>query len=484
MPDELLFTVRGSTAILATSLSLAEAGLRERQDLQEWVIAHPEIVGPDVLIVTMEFDRWQSSAGRSADRLDILGLDTSGGLVVAELKRDAAPDTVEMQAVKYAAMASRFTIETLAEEHARYLSQRGTATDDETAADMLARHAPEVSATSLRRPRIVLLASSFPPSTANTAVWLHEMGIDITLRQFRAYRTGQEISIAVSQLYPVADVEEFMFSPRQAEVRAIAQSAQRRQEVGTVARIVAAELLDDEASLTVRPYGINAELREQVQSWLGEDPGRTQARWYNDDREPIEWQADRTRYAPTTLGKLILREATGVDRALRGGDWFVDDEGRSLVELAAQTQGERATLYLRFWAMLLENMRETHRDWAGRVNPSSASWLGFSSTVPDTKWAVGFVRGPRLRTELYFDNDNRGMYQQLKASRDALQTAVGSDLSWEDLPNRSASRIALYRPGSIEREEEHAAYVDWFVDSQERLRSGVEGVVRDVGEIL
>src|SRR5690242_14205028 len=122
MPDELVFTVHGSTAVAAMALSLAEAGLRERQDLQEWVISHPEIIGPDILIVTMEFDRWQSPAGRSADRLDILGLHTSGELVVAELKRDAAPDTVEMQAVKYAAMVSRFTVETLAEQHARYLS--------------------------------------------------------------------------------------------------------------------------------------------------------------------------------------------------------------------------------------------------------------------------------------------------------------------------------------------------------------------------
>ena len=50
----------------------------------------------------------------AADRLDLLGLDEDGSLV-AELKRGPAPDTVEMQAIKYAAFASRFTVETLAE---------------------------------------------------------------------------------------------------------------------------------------------------------------------------------------------------------------------------------------------------------------------------------------------------------------------------------------------------------------------------------
>jgi hypothetical protein len=219
MPEELLFTVHGSTATPAQQLTLAEAGLKERQDLQEWVISHPEILGSEIMIVTMEFDQWMSANAVNADRLDILGLHSSGELVVAELKRDKAPDTVEMQAVKYAAMASRFTAETLAEQHARYLTARGDTIDDDAAADLLARHA-DITPESLRRPRIVLLASDYPPTTSATAVWLSEMGIDITLMQYRAYRTGEEISVSVSQLYPVPTVEDFTISPRQAEVRA------------------------------------------------------------------------------------------------------------------------------------------------------------------------------------------------------------------------------------------------------------------------
>jgi hypothetical protein len=37
------------------------------------------------------------------------------------------PDTVEMQAVKYAAMASRFTEEVLVEQYARFLRRAGGA---------------------------------------------------------------------------------------------------------------------------------------------------------------------------------------------------------------------------------------------------------------------------------------------------------------------------------------------------------------------
>lgn len=309
---------------------------------------------------------------------------------MTELKRGAAPDAVEMQAIKYAVMASRFTIETLAEQYAHYLSQCGAATDAEAVIDLLDRHAPDIGAGSLRRTRIVLVASSFPSSTSATAIWLHEMGINIALRQFREYRTGEEISIAVSQLYPVPDVEEFMYSPRQADVRAAVQTAQRRQEVGTVACIIAAELLEDGALLTVRPYGINAELREQVELWRAVDPAPGRARWHNDDTEPIEWDAVGVRYTPATLGKLILREATGIDRTLRGGDWFVDDEGRSLVQLAVQTQGDLEAPYLRLWSMLLESSvigTPTGLDAAAHPQRAgSASRL--PSLMPDGPWLL------------------------------------------------------------------------------------------------
>ena len=63
MADELVFSVDGVEARPAAPITLAEAGFTERAHLQEWVLAHPEIIGDGILVVTSEFDAWRSSSG-------------------------------------------------------------------------------------------------------------------------------------------------------------------------------------------------------------------------------------------------------------------------------------------------------------------------------------------------------------------------------------------------------------------------------------
>src|SRR5581483_5514550 len=55
-----------------------------------------------------------------------------------------------------------------------------------------------LAAENLARPRIVLLASSFPPVVTATTVWLTEMGLEIDLIQLQAYRAGEDVVITVS----------------------------------------------------------------------------------------------------------------------------------------------------------------------------------------------------------------------------------------------------------------------------------------------
>jgi hypothetical protein len=220
MADELVFSVHGAQARPAVPITLAEAGFTERAHLQEWVLAHPEIIGDGILVLTSEFDTWRSSSGAERDRLDILGLDRTGRLVVTELKRDRAPDTVDMQAVKYAAMASRFTPEAVASQYVEFNRRRGVVLSDEQATTQLIEHTgSELDPDLLRQPRIVLIASAFPATVTATVVWLTEMGLDATLVRVQAYRTENDVVVTASQLYPIADVEAFTVAPVRASAR-------------------------------------------------------------------------------------------------------------------------------------------------------------------------------------------------------------------------------------------------------------------------
>ncbi len=142
------------------------------------ILANPQIIGEGILVVTSELDQWLTPSGATpADRLDILGLGADGRLVVAELKRDRAPYVVEMQAVKYAALASRFTPEVLASQYARFLTQRGNPLSEEEARSRLQSHAGELDIEKLRTPRIVIIAGDFSDVLTSTVIGSMRWGL-------------------------------------------------------------------------------------------------------------------------------------------------------------------------------------------------------------------------------------------------------------------------------------------------------------------
>lgn len=213
--DEFVFRVEQDKAETVQRVTLAEQGLKEREHLQEWVLAHPAVLGDGVEVVASEFDRWQTAAGDPVlDRLDVLGIDRNGRLVVAELKRDDAPHFVHVQAINYAAMVSRLTPEDVADLYAATRTRQGQTMDRDAALEWLTTQRL-MTTDSLRNPRIVLVATDFPPSVTASTVWLSERGVSISLLRYRAYRLGDgQVVVSFSRVYPLTDVEEFMIGRR------------------------------------------------------------------------------------------------------------------------------------------------------------------------------------------------------------------------------------------------------------------------------
>src|ERR1700761_1212647 len=72
-----------------------------------------------------------------------------------------------------------------------------------------------MTAETVRRPRIALVASDFPSVVTAAVVWLNEQAVDMSLIRFRAYRLPDEqIVVSFTRLFPVPDVEEFTIGRR------------------------------------------------------------------------------------------------------------------------------------------------------------------------------------------------------------------------------------------------------------------------------
>ncbi len=354
MRREIVFTAHPGHAKLARPVTLAEAGLRERSDLQEWIRIHPEIIGSGVRIVTYEFDRWVSGAGAHSDRLDLLGLDEDGRLVLAELKRDAAPDTVEMQAIKYAAYASKFSAEILGACHGEYLRRTVDATvSEEDALAQLEEHCGGLDPDLLAHPRIVLVAASFPASVTASVVWLCDQGLDITLVQVGAYQCEHDLVVTVSQLWPLPEVDEFTVAPAPPTTKPSTIRGRSRPNLNAVAILATSGAIADGTELHLVPSGSHA---EAVQAWIAEQPDRGRAVWRAGEKvKALEWPIDGKRYSASGLAERIVLLASGSESSLAGPQWWALDDGTRLAELAGFSSASR-----RDWTLLhklLEDIR-------------------------------------------------------------------------------------------------------------------------------
>lgn len=96
--------------------SLAEQGRKEAEHLEEWIASEPSILGSDIAIIGRQV---MTQSGP----LDLLGIDSSGNLVVVELKRERLPREAVAQAIDYAADLSNWSAERVSEECAKYTSR-------------------------------------------------------------------------------------------------------------------------------------------------------------------------------------------------------------------------------------------------------------------------------------------------------------------------------------------------------------------------
>ncbi|WP_308364342.1 MULTISPECIES: hypothetical protein [unclassified Microbulbifer] len=204
----------------------SELGLREREHLQEWLAANPEVLGEDLLIIQKEFDGFDETR----ERLDLLALDKQGHLVIIENKLDDSGRDVVWQALKYASYCAGLTKSQLVAIYQQYLEkyepgqsaqQRLSEFFDDTEFDELTLNPGSDQ-------RIIFVAANFRREVTSTALWLMEHRIRIQCIKAAPYALGDQLFLSLDQIIPVKEAEEYMIGIRDKseEVR----SERRQQE--------------------------------------------------------------------------------------------------------------------------------------------------------------------------------------------------------------------------------------------------------------
>ncbi|MGW4099088.1 DNA-binding protein [Mycobacterium sp. NPDC004974] len=351
--DMQMFTVVGTDTgcVSMPPRHLAEIGILEPTHLEKWVVEHPEVLGDHVKVVTTQYDKWSSDSGDLArERLDVLGLDSSGQLVVVELKR-GTDSRIHLQAITYAALVAGFSKETLAEAHADYLNR--LANEPVSHAEARQHLEDHVDGTwdedILTVPKIILLAEDFSAQTYTTVTWLSDLtpNLSIEMHTVNAFvwpdSAPAQSCIVFRRLYPAVDPTTRVLTPGIAAASAdsvATKIAEKKRRIRSTYLLYESNAIPEGAEIELDLHTwINQDLVAAVDAWVAVDPRRGRAVWVNNRDRPLQWCAgptDQATMTPTTLAKQIVLEATNtpVD-AIPGADvWRY--KGESLAAIATR----------------------------------------------------------------------------------------------------------------------------------------------------
>ena len=200
-----LFEITPEDLVTVPSSTFAVERVLERADLQRLLRTRIDAVVDDVLIVSEEFGAFADARRR----IDLLGIDREGHLVVFELKRTVDGGHLELQALRYAAMVSTMTFDDLVGHYEQYLARVEPGAVGEAGA-RLTEWLDDGDGTVLSRlVRIVLISGGFDREITTTVLWLTDMyGLDIRCVRLTPYKVGERLLLDVQQVIPLPEASE------------------------------------------------------------------------------------------------------------------------------------------------------------------------------------------------------------------------------------------------------------------------------------
>ncbi len=281
------------------STSFHSLGVLERSDLQEWIRRNPEVLGEELLIVSMEFSQF----AESRDRLDLLAIDKNGRLVVCEFKRDAYAGYADLQSIRYAAMVSTMTLKQLATYYDGYRKKYNELanTDGQTSEEIILDFIENDDFTEIdENPRIILCSENFSQEVTTTVLWLNANKLDISCVRLTPHKVHESIILVPTKIIPIAEATEYMIllKEKQEEVR---ETTKRSRRPATMNVLLDHQIIKEGDTIILDSY---------LPDYVPQDPANPiyQAVVTGDRNKgrSIKWKVDGESYSMSRLTKKIF----------------------------------------------------------------------------------------------------------------------------------------------------------------------------------
>jgi hypothetical protein len=306
--------------------TFVEFNIWERSHVEEWVRTNPEMLGEELLVLTVEFDQFVNSS----DRLDILAVDRDSNLVVVELKRDSVAGYADLQAIRYAAMVSSMKVETAAPFYAAYRKKYHSEqlTLDEARQQITSFFDESEVSEFSTTPRIILCSEGFSREITTTVLWLNTAQLDITCVAITPYKVGDKIVIVPKVIIPLEDAKEYQI--------AIKDKHDEREQSKRINPSTLRVLLENQALKAGDPIFLKVGLPSHIQYQEGNPMFQATITGKLGRSDAIRWEHDGKEYSLSALASRVFKDLDpehNEPAPLNGSTKWVNSSGITLWDL-------------------------------------------------------------------------------------------------------------------------------------------------------
>ncbi len=186
-------------------------------------------------------------------------------------------------------------------------------------------------------------------------------------------------------------------------------------------------------------------------------------------RQTLEWLNQRTDTETLFFGVVI--EVLKIDDSRPAYNFKIvvaPNQWRKAKKSATAGLSPREERYKAYFQKLIDELRERHHFTRARI-AQGQGWYSFSSGIQGIGYNPVFAMRGKTRVEVYIDtgnqSENKALFDALFVQKMEISAKYGQELTWERLDEKRASRIAIYRDGSIDADESELEEIkQWHIE--------------------